>query len=780
MGLQSLGTHDILPAPEDTKDEMSNPWALFALKEVEESKKRSGEAAIGSLPHAPLRPISTNQTTIFSRSKSSPSADLPRTDGVRDWQAFARSKDSKGYTSDNTTSLTRESPVSRSNSVDTSPSSSTKTSQYTLCYALSVPYNDLMPDPPLCFCKKPASCTKTTLGVIYECHDMKYEISGSSAKDIGAYGRRKSISPSQSQVCAFHVHKEAWDRYRERLRNGKPLDETDDELKQCAAFNFTFCTLFRTSNTYPKESPRLPRCFCNRPVKRFQIHQRYDNRAFYTCGNFFECINCCFWFAWAEDTRFVPGRHPIHDLFIEEKPAVEEEKKIEAEPAAKEEKAENETTTAEDTEEQHEEGIPTTVEDEKKDGDKAADVCDEVSVDATKSDAGSQRSKDLEQLEDEHPCDTPLTQPFMTNYDEDMKIYYQSTSSAPSITIPSKQPSPSDYSKADSISSQPDQPNDFLRLLQGANMPAWHKPDEKTADDDNDDRPPGADNDAKSSTVSPSPPASTRSASIISSPIDEEDVNEKIPNDYGVTVTKSPGAQLIPGAVYTRHLLKDAHVCQLSTKAAIEQAERAQEREKEELRRRIQDLEAEVDKLRGAADQGRLAMQQLARTREQLLETRETASFQLQRMESIIKQNKELHVALEEQRQRHVDAAEKLSMTEIYNEDLCEQLQDLREKNRKLADGAAHKDSKCRVCFQGTIEFALVPCYHCGTSFLVIEYALFWISVVLTRISPSILSNLCRKITRMCDLQNSQVCNPKDILELKNASYKKQVRNIFG
>lgn len=698
MSVHSLGTHDIIATPADTKDQASNPWALFALKEVEESKKRSGEAAIGSLPHAPLRHINSNQMPVISQSTSPKSAEALRQDGVRDWQAFARSKDSKGHTFD--TSTTRESLGSWSNSVDNSPSSSTKTSSYSVTYAMSVPYRDLMPDPPLCFCKKPASYVKTSVGVVYECHDIKHEKDSTNR----AFARRQSTMSAQSPICAFHVHEEAWNRYRENLRKEIPLDETDDELKSCPAFNFTFCTVFRMVNTLMKEFPRVPRCYCNRPVKRYQFHHRYNNRAFFTCSNFFDCVNCCYWFAWAEDTRFVQGKSPCHDFMLEERTASTVQ--IAVDGSNTEEKDENVsamTTSFADN----------LLEDRNKAGDIGNnEINNEMSITVPESDAGSKCSKDFERLKDGHDCDTTFKQTVLSNRDEDLKIYSQSAKNPLSVAIPSKQPTPFE-SKSETMTSQMDQSNDFLRLLQGANMPQWHSSEEEKANCNNvgNNDILAAKEDTEPSTVALSPPDSTRSASIVSSLTDDEEVDGGTADDFRMPLRKSQSTHLIPGAVYTRQLLKDVSFFHLSTKAALEQAERVQERGKEELRRRIQKLEEEVDKLRGAAEQGRLAMQQLARTRDQLLETRQNASFQFQRLERV---NQELHVLLEEQQRRHVEAAEKLAMTEIYNEDLCEELQDLRQQIRKLTDKAAHKDSKCRVCFQEPIEFALVPCYHCG------------------------------------------------------------------
>ncbi|KAI8331738.1 hypothetical protein BC941DRAFT_456081 [Chlamydoabsidia padenii] len=108
----------------------------------------------------------------------------------------------------------------------------------------------LFTDPPHCFCRQVASRSETdAFGVTYDCHLMTTD------------------TPSTTGICGFHIHHDAWRAIGDMIRKDQLVDPNDPELSTCPWFNFTFCVTFSLSNTYKKQSPRGPNCFCQRQVE---------------------------------------------------------------------------------------------------------------------------------------------------------------------------------------------------------------------------------------------------------------------------------------------------------------------------------------------------------------------------------------------------------------------------------------------------------------------------------------------------------------------------------
>lgn len=156
----------------------------------------------------------------------------------------------------------------------------------------------LFSEHPLCFCQKLASRSESgEYGVIYDCHYF----SASSNKNI----------------CGFHVHQQAWQKMGAVIKKKQIVD--DPELHSCPYFNFTYCVVFRTTNTSKKSSPLSPRCFCNKRARMFEIDHNSKHRIYFACPSSSSESSHgskCNWFVWAEELAFVRPKEPHHNSVL--------------------------------------------------------------------------------------------------------------------------------------------------------------------------------------------------------------------------------------------------------------------------------------------------------------------------------------------------------------------------------------------------------------------------------------------------------------------------------
>ncbi|KAI9478052.1 MAG: hypothetical protein EXX96DRAFT_569391 [Benjaminiella poitrasii] len=178
----------------------------------------------------------------------------------------------------------------------------------------------ILPDPPNCFCGKPAHRSFTLeYGPILDCDS--YNLDPSTVTD-------PTIKIKSKFVCGFHVHEKSWNEFRQQLKNGHTVNSEFSELRSCPLYNFTYCTIFHLSNPYLLvPPPNLPECFCHRPVvMRFK-----DNSIQFVCkNNNVDGARKCSWILPANEVAFPRPEHRIHtrvsqDIFIDQK---QEKKKL--------------------------------------------------------------------------------------------------------------------------------------------------------------------------------------------------------------------------------------------------------------------------------------------------------------------------------------------------------------------------------------------------------------------------------------------------------------------
>ncbi|KAI9271632.1 hypothetical protein BDA99DRAFT_534120 [Phascolomyces articulosus] len=163
-----------------------------------------------------------------------------------------------------------------------------------------------MPNPPVCFCGKPAYSHDTDLGMMYDCH-------GFENKDT-------------KRICGFHVHARAWDQFRQQLVKGQDVDQHDPELSICPFFNFTFCVIFFYINDYPKRFPPTPKCFCNLQVIIHEVEEKRSVDNEYWKRLEFKCPHHhidgakpkCTWTCKANQVAFGRPKRLIHSKEIDD------------------------------------------------------------------------------------------------------------------------------------------------------------------------------------------------------------------------------------------------------------------------------------------------------------------------------------------------------------------------------------------------------------------------------------------------------------------------------
>lgn len=160
-------------------------------------------------------------------------------------------------------------------------------------------------DPPHCFCNRPAHRSYTLeYGPILEC---------------ATYGPLEQ----GKFICGFHVHEYSWQQFRNQVKQtGGTIESQYTELKSCALYNFSFCTLFHLSNPYDKVPPTvIPNCFCGLPVKLREkyITDRKQLSIYFTCPNSSnEGVKKCSWYLDSKKVAFIKPSHRLHTLVDKE------------------------------------------------------------------------------------------------------------------------------------------------------------------------------------------------------------------------------------------------------------------------------------------------------------------------------------------------------------------------------------------------------------------------------------------------------------------------------
>ncbi|KAI7861403.1 hypothetical protein BDF14DRAFT_1887222 [Spinellus fusiger] len=183
------------------------------------------------------------------------------------------------------------------------PKSNYRLDDHTAAFRLKV-----MPTSTHCFCRKQASLTFTAeFGWIYECAYMKT----TSTTEIAS-----STMQRRSLICGFHLHKRAWDLFRDRLYDKKEFNPSDIELSVCPLFNLTFCIIFGVTNQYHKRTVMTPTCFCNANVVLYEEKLRNKSNFLLTCPNFFidGARPKCSWSLHANRVPFKKTDRPTHYL----------------------------------------------------------------------------------------------------------------------------------------------------------------------------------------------------------------------------------------------------------------------------------------------------------------------------------------------------------------------------------------------------------------------------------------------------------------------------------
>ncbi|KAI8091469.1 uncharacterized protein B0P05DRAFT_527681 [Gilbertella persicaria] len=196
----------------------------------------------------------------------------------------------------------------------------------------------ILPEKTLCFCSKPAYRSYTLeYGPILEC--------GNFANDP-TIDSDPPIHRLQKQfVCGFHVHETSWKRVCDQIRQKNTVHSEYTELRTCPLYNFTYCTMFRLTNSFKMDTPTiLPECFCHRPVV-MRIHPKEGVQ--FACKNsFVDGAPKCSWVLKASEVAFPRPKYRIHtfvdnDTYIQQKQhKVKEIKKKSAEDYEREHKHE--------------------------------------------------------------------------------------------------------------------------------------------------------------------------------------------------------------------------------------------------------------------------------------------------------------------------------------------------------------------------------------------------------------------------------------------------------
>lgn len=588
-------------------DPVAIKWNDFAAKEFEETKQKFGGHAI------PLTLPTLRSRRPHPADKSPPAAAVG-------WQAFAndqRSSSRPYKRTDENRRIIIEKQLSR------------------------------MADPPLCFCNKPATRSETTdFGTVYDCHNW-------------------SITEDNTTICAFHIHKDAWDRYRERLRNNQTLNRGDPELEKCPAFNLTFCTVFRTNNRFDKWAPPLPRCYCNLNVRR----RSENGRIVYACARFGTDQPPgpkCSWFSFAEYVQFFKPKRPIHDLALQDDHVQEEEQNVQQQ------------------EQNH-------------------DIVQKQEQSVQQEDAKQVQSPNIQDTQDDKHSvhDTP---PSTATADNPNASIYSSISPRITPSPPGELPAPENLPSPPPTNKLPmpsETANDLIRLLEGANMPDWHK-----------------------TTKDLGIPDSTEKASEISSASSLSSKEEATEDDEKkTTTTKSAIQHMVPAAVFARQALDNNQ--KRSLVGGNDEVIKKQEEELESLREQVHQLEV---KLQTASALVRRYEEIVTEEKQKAYVAIKMNADAQETLQALMSEKTRLQNNLEETRkelqstrQSLVEEVNLRNTTQRHMADIESTIQELlavqeglRDEKERLTERASLKDSICRVCFQDNIEFALVPCFHCG------------------------------------------------------------------
>ncbi|KAI8375238.1 hypothetical protein BD560DRAFT_350050 [Blakeslea trispora] len=196
----------------------------------------------------------------------------------------------------------------------------------------------ILPETPLCFCHKPAHRAYTLeYGPILECNSFN---TAPTAEPSELNRLRRKF------VCGFHVHELSWNVFCDRIRQGHTIYAEHPELKTCSLYNFTYCAMFRVTNSYSVHPPiALPQCFCQRPVA-MRVHPR-DGLQLACKNSNIDGARKCSWVLKASDVAFPRPKFDLHtyvshDYYVQQKQLILQDIRKEENEKKENEKKENE------------------------------------------------------------------------------------------------------------------------------------------------------------------------------------------------------------------------------------------------------------------------------------------------------------------------------------------------------------------------------------------------------------------------------------------------------
>ncbi|KAG0164858.1 hypothetical protein DFQ30_009309 [Apophysomyces sp. BC1015] len=524
---------------------------------------------------------------------------------------------------------------------------------------------EAMPDPPLCFCNKPASKMYTPeFGTIYECYTMNAQNRNKSTATYNELTSSTRITRVPTHICGFHIHQRAWDQFRRSLQFGSDVDPCHAELDICPAFNYTFCVIFRVNNEFPKRSPPVPRCFCNIPVIIRNVEGKRNVRMSFTCKNFDVegAKPKCSWVLWAEEVPFIKPRYPLHAIGrttetndLDEPPDSESDKQIEKQlaPLDKNEEEDQEKNTAVapsashseekqrevvSSEEEEEEGLPPLPQQQQQQS---------MSVGGGPSCSDKAKNEMLQLLLN---VKVPVIDHFNSNVPTE-----DAMNTATTTRMKDEYTGPKDLTPSSSISEVGSQ---------------------------------GSDSSCSTFCSVPTHPA-TSSLNGAEKYMEANATVEEEQQQPDQVSVPAPAPALEP-------------VCKAGW---------ADEKVLEELSNRLSDVEMEkeahleeIRKLKEAVESNASAIRRLYK---------EQGGFQVA-MEGLYR------VIDEETATRRSNQKRTVELEVSLNELLIES-ELLQEKNETYKEKMMARDMKCRVCFHNNIDTAVIPCFHCG-KFSVVDF----------------------------------------------------------
>ncbi|KAI8378010.1 uncharacterized protein BYT42DRAFT_605547 [Radiomyces spectabilis] len=594
-----------------------------------------------------------------------------------------------------------------------------------------------MPDPPLCFCGKPASRRRTPeFGPILDCH---YFTPCNKLSESQRQTDTDQPPPpkSRSNICGFHVHQRPWDEFRQRLRDGNDIDPCDSELDICPSFNYTFCVIFRANNPYKKTTPPPPKCFCNMPVILEEGSNKHEKRLYFTCRhlNIDGARPKCSWFLWAEDVPFYVPKYPLHALPIS-KPtppshsrppsnttdinaivntaspqlrrlSIREEEQSSTSPPSMEPSTPTSSSSASPsnsiTSSSHPPSIPNSIdqpitENKPTPVEEILDVTQAENVIPATEPSPALAAKPLasEKRLSMSYSNLPSTtiSPSNLTGDKDHHVFHHTRQNTSPLS-PKKETlysRPTSFDQRKSVSEPGNDKGEFIRLLSMANLPR---------------------------NVTLNEPKWGNNYSY------DQFIYGQKPHESPTMAIRSNG-YLLPSAVLQNTLGKPGNKLLLEHQGNAMRnpspprcaSSEDHDAEVKTLVQKVKDLEQLCEQLEENTSRATKDYEYMLTTKQKLDDIcrRKTALAEL--METEVQQLRSRQKQMDDKLSEEIDLRKScqkkvVELDDFVNHMLLKQ-DELSEENEQCKEKLAYKDSKCRVCFQENIEFALIPCYHCA------------------------------------------------------------------